>query len=120
MTDEVQTQFNAEEIVNLLLPLAGDSEVIDPKHLLIWIGIGLLSVLDRVLHVNIRGRDRDRAVQRSPALEGLHQLAGAFVAGSLQAKLQANGIEQRDIGTHRLRTVHCSLDLDGNGLQRNA
>ena|SRR5215471_2132579 len=56
---------------------------------------GCLAVasLDLVLDFHIRGRDRDRAVQRSPALEGLHQLPRFVVTHTGHAKLQAHGVE---------------------------
>ncbi len=56
---------------------------------------GNLSTLNHIFHFNIRGRDRDRTVQRSPALECLNQLLRVLIGYALHLELEANGIEQR-------------------------
>lgn len=53
------------------------------------------STLNHIFHFNIRGRDRDRAVQRSPALECLNELLRTLICNSLHLEPEANGIEQR-------------------------
>jgi len=46
-----------------------------------------------VLDLHIRGRDRDRAIERSPAFEFLDQQLCVRVVHSLQLELKADGIE---------------------------
>ena len=51
------------------------------------------SLQQRILDLNFRGRDRDRAVERSPAFEFLHQLRCLLVVDALHAELKMHGIE---------------------------
>jgi len=48
-----------------------------------------------ILDLNAWSRDRDRAVERSPALEFLNQLLCILGCNPLQLKLEADGVEQR-------------------------
>src|SRR5262245_47620053 len=78
------------------------------------------STLNHVLHMDPLGRDRDRAVERSPAFELFHQLPGVLVIDTLHAKLETHRIKQRDIRTRWLGTIHHSLNSDLNSLQGNS
>ncbi len=56
--------------------------------------LGDLSVLDRVLDLNLWGRDRDRTVERSPGFEFLHQQLRISIADPFQLELEPHRIEQ--------------------------
>ena len=46
------------------------------------------------LDLDIRGRNCDRTVERSPALEGLDELAALLLGDSLEVKVQTHRSEQ--------------------------
>ncbi len=52
------------------------------------------SILEYVFDMNLWGRDRDRAVQRSPALEFLDELFCGSIADPLHFEVEAHGVEQ--------------------------
>jgi len=61
------------------------------------------------LDLDIRGRNCDRTVERSPALEGLNELGALLLRDSLEVKVQPNGIEQAHPGPNRLAGIeHCT------------
>src|SRR5215467_13412132 len=76
-------------------------------------------LLKPVLDHHFRGRDRDRAIQGSPAFEGIQQLLCLLVVDSAHFKIKANGIEERDVRAHRPGTVHLSQDRDVDLLERD-
>jgi hypothetical protein len=45
------------------------------------------------LDLDIRGRNCDRTVERSPALEGLDELGALLLRHSLEVKVQPNRVE---------------------------
>jgi hypothetical protein len=47
------------------------------------------------LHLDVGGRDRDRAEQRSPSLESIDQLFGPGLRHALDVDPHADSIEQR-------------------------
>jgi hypothetical protein len=49
-----------------------------------------LSTVDHVFDVDLRGRDRDRAVKRSPAFEFLHELFGVAIGDAFHLELEAH------------------------------
>lgn len=55
--------------------------------------IFLKSLLDRVLDTNLRGRDRDRAIQWSLALEFFDQVSCVIVGNAFHLELEAYGVE---------------------------
>src|SRR5204862_7914404 len=67
---------------------------------------------DRPIDLHVRGRDRDRSVQRSPSLERLHQRSGLILVHASQREPQANPIEDSQVGPYRVRTVDHAFDLD--------
>jgi hypothetical protein len=61
------------------------------------------------LDLDIRGRNCDRTVERSPALEGLDELGALLLRDSLEVKVQPNRIEQAHLGPNRLAGIeHCT------------
>jgi hypothetical protein len=61
------------------------------------------------LDLDIRGRNCDRTVERSPALEGLDELGALLLRDSLEVKVQPNRIEQAHPGPNRLAGIeHCT------------
>ena len=67
----------------------------------LWLGIKL--------DLDIRGRNCDRPVERSPALEGLDELGALLLRDSLEVKVQPNRIEQAHPGPNRLAGIeHCT------------
>jgi hypothetical protein len=53
----------------------------------------VLLTLEQVFDMNVWGRDRDRAIERSPGLELLDEFLCALVKNSLHSELQAHGVE---------------------------
>ena len=74
------------------------------------------STLNRILDMNVWGRDRDRAVERSPALEFLDELFCVVVSYPFHPEAEAHGVEQRHVRSHRLGAIHQALDSDVNSL----
>ena len=61
------------------------------------------------LDLDIRGRNCDRTVERSPALEGLDELGALLLRHSLEVKVQTHHIEQAHPGPNRLAGIeHCT------------
>ena len=69
--------------------------------------------------LHIWGRNCDRAVQRSPALEGLDQLPPLLFGDAFHAEIQAHGVEQGDIRAHRVGAVDDAADIRRDAVQRN-
>ncbi len=57
------------------------------------------------LDLDIRGRNCDRPVERSPALEGLDELGALLLCDSLEVKVQPNRIEQAHSGPNWLAGI---------------
>src|SRR5262245_13297128 len=78
-----------------------------------------LSTLKFIFDMNLWGRDRDRAVERSPAFELLHEQPRLLVLDALHSKLNTYRVKQRNIRPRRLGTIHQSVNCDLNALQRD-
>ena len=50
---------------------------------------------EHIVDLNVRGRDRDRAVEWSPALEFLDEILSFSIAYSAQVEFETDGIKQR-------------------------
>jgi hypothetical protein len=70
------------------------------------------------LDLDIRGRNCDRRVERSPALSGLDELAALLRRHSLGVKVHPNRIEQAHLGPNRLAGIEHGANGDGGRLQR--
>ena len=68
---------------------------------------------------DVSGRNCDRAVQRSPALEQIDKTLALLLAYAFHPKTQAYGVEQRDIFARRAGAVNGATDIDGNSLDRD-
>ncbi len=71
------------------------------------------------LDLDIRGRNCDRTVERSPALEGLDELSALLLRHSLEVKVQSNRIEQAHLGPNRLAGIEHCTNGDFSRLQRH-
>ena len=69
--------------------------------------------------LHIWGRNCDRAVQRSPALEGLDQLPALLVGDTFHAEAQAHGVEQGNIWAYRAGAVYGPTDIRRDAVQGN-
>ena len=54
------------------------------------------------LDLDIRGRNCDRPVERSPVLEGFDELGALLLGHSLEMKVQPNHIEETQLGPDRI------------------
>ena len=54
---------------------------------------------------DVGDRDRDRAVERSTALESFDQCSGRSTVGAVNGELQCHRIEQRHVGACLTRTI---------------
>jgi hypothetical protein len=68
--------------------------------------------------LDLRGRNCDRAVERSPSLEAVDQLPTLLLRDSLEVKLQADSVEQADVWTGWLAAILKSLDGHVDRLHR--
>jgi hypothetical protein len=69
--------------------------------------------------LDIRGRNCDRAIERSPALKGLDELAALLLRYPFEMKVQPNRIEEAQLGPDRIVRIEHSTNGDGGGLQRH-
>ena len=74
---------------------------------------------NRQLDSNIFGRNRDRAVEWSPALEKINQALSLLLSYAFHAKTQAHRVEQGNIFSRRAGAIHRAMDIDGNSCNRN-
>jgi hypothetical protein len=66
------------------------------KRTLVHLGQDRRSLsFEHIVDLNVRGRDRDRAVEWSPALEFLDKILSFPVAYSAQVEFETDGIKQR-------------------------
>src|ERR1700693_3267685 len=72
------------------------------------------------LDLNVRGRNCDRSVERSPALEGFDELLALARGDAGEVKSQPNGIEEGDVRANRVGPVHHACDRDARARQRHA
>jgi len=72
------------------------------------------------LDPDIGGRNCDRAVKRSTALEQGDEILALLRTHALQVKPQVDGIEESDIRSDGMGAVHLSRDRDAGGPQGNA
>jgi hypothetical protein len=73
-------------------------------------GFEVFLPLDVEVDLDIRGRNCDRAVERSPALEECNELGTLLIGYSLQMKLQPDRVEHADVLPHRVVAIYCSGD----------
>src|SRR5262245_20154626 len=66
--------------------------------------------------LDVRGRNCDRAVERSPALEGLDELRPLLRRHAAEVKFQAHAVEHAQVGAHRPAAVLHGLDRGAHGL----
>jgi hypothetical protein len=69
-------------------------------------------------HLHIRGRNCDRAVERSPALEPLDQKAALLFRNPFHPKMQVHGVEQCHVGPHWSGAIKVALDIHCDSAQR--
>jgi len=84
------------------------------------VGDGLPTVLSFhcVSHHHLCGRDRDRAVQRSPPLESLDQRRGLGIVRARELEVERDRVERREIGARLLRPVARTVDAHRYGSER--
>src|SRR5262249_29062110 len=72
------------------------------------------------LDLNVRGRNCDRAVERSTPLEGVDEFGALLLGDSFEIELETDRVEKGNVRTHRVRAIHDAGSCDGNGAERNA
>jgi len=78
-------------------------------------GLGLRA--DGELHADIRRRNCDAAVERSGAFEALDEVCPLLLGDAVQAERQPNGVEDADVGAHRIGRVDLPANLDAHRLE---
>jgi hypothetical protein len=71
------------------------------------------------LDLDIRGRNCDRTVERSPALEGLDELDALLLRDPLEVKVQPHRIEQAHLGPNPFAGIEHCTNSDCGRLQRH-
>ena len=75
---------------------------------------------DHEFNSNVLGRNCDRAVQRSTALEQINEASALLLAYAFHPKTQVHGVEERNVFTRLAPAVHGATDIDGNSRERDA
>ena len=74
---------------------------------------------DLEFDLHIRGRNCNRTVKRSPALKRLDKLTALLARNAFHQKVQAHGVEDCDIGAHRLGAIKHTLNIDRDSAKRD-
>src|SRR5690349_27264 len=69
------------------------------------------------LDLDIWGRNCDRSIERSPALEGLDELLALHVGHALEGKVQLHRVEERHVWSNWLVGIEHATDGGSHRLQ---
>src|SRR5512147_3089628 len=76
------------------------------------------SVAQREANSNVRGRDRDRAVEGSPPLEAFDERRRLRIGHAPQLEIELHGIERRYVRPRLLGAVGLAVNLHCHALER--
>jgi hypothetical protein len=72
-------------------------------------------LIDGDVDAHIRGRDRDRAIERSPVAERVDQGFRLVLGHAAEVELEVDGVEEVNIRPDWVGGVHRAADGDGDG-----